>query len=99
MSETLCTEKRRAPQRDIGTQVNTFQLVIGFDERDAYALLLYPEGGIQWIQADGKVPSLPDAKAQAGFMSGDNTRYTLLRGSGTDHVVNLDKLEPFLPVV
>uniref|UniRef100_A0A4D5RTH0 Putative lipophorin receptor n=1 Tax=Ixodes scapularis TaxID=6945 RepID=A0A4D5RTH0_IXOSC len=73
-------------------KVNTFQLVIGFDERDAYALLLYPEGGIQWIQADGKVPSLPDAKAQAGFMSGDKTRYTLLRGSGTDHVVNLDKM-------
>ncbi|CAN8003110.1 unnamed protein product [Ixodes hexagonus] len=77
-------------------KVNTFQLVIGFEERDAYALLLYPESGIQWIQADGKVPSLPDAKAQAGFMAGDGTRYTLLRGSGTDHVVNLDNEAPRL---
>ncbi|XP_077526429.1 nidogen [Haemaphysalis longicornis] len=73
-------------------KVNSFQVVIGSEEGQAYALLLYPQGGLQWIQGDGKNPVLPDAKAQAGFMSGDGRRFTALRGSGTDHVINLDKM-------
>lgn len=72
--------------------MNTFQVVIGSSEREAYALLLYPDGGVQWTRAEGKNPNLPDAKAQAGFMSGDRRRLTALRGSGTDHVINLDKM-------
>ncbi|KAL1423396.1 hypothetical protein MTO96_021153 [Rhipicephalus appendiculatus] len=71
---------------------NTFQLVVGSDTGRAYAMLLYPRGGVQWVQAEPKSPALPDAKAQAGFMAGDGRRFTALRGSGTDHVVNLDKM-------
>ncbi|KAL3211186.1 hypothetical protein MRX96_000866 [Rhipicephalus microplus] len=71
---------------------NTFQLVVGSDTGRTYAMLLYPRGGVQWVQAEPKSPALPDAKAQAGFMAGDGRRFTALRGSGTDHVVNLDKM-------
>ncbi|XP_065308786.1 nidogen-like [Dermacentor albipictus] len=71
---------------------NTFQLVVGSEPGRAYALLLYPHAGVQWVLADPKSPGHPDAKAQAGFMAGDGRRFTALRGSGTDHVVNLDKM-------
>ncbi|XP_023223735.1 nidogen-1-like [Centruroides sculpturatus] len=71
--------------------VNTFQVVIVSDGEDSYAYFLYPEGGIQWIQGDGKNANLPDARAQAGFMSGDGRLYTL-RGSGTDQARNFDRM-------
>lgn len=71
--------------------VNTFQVVIATDGEDSYAYFLYPEGGIQWIQGDGKNANLPDARAQAGFMSGDGRLYTL-RGSGTDQARNFDRM-------
>ncbi|XP_067119899.1 nidogen [Centruroides vittatus] len=71
--------------------VNTFQVVIVTDGEDSYAYFLYPDGGIQWIQGDGKNANLPDARAQAGFMSGDGRLYTL-RGSGTDQARNFDRM-------
>ncbi|XP_077490332.1 nidogen-like isoform X1 [Amblyomma americanum] len=76
-------------------KLNTFQVVVGSSSEGAgetYALLLYPRGGLQWVVGDGKNPVLPDAKAQAGFMAGDEHRFTALRGSGTDHVINLDRM-------
>jgi hypothetical protein len=71
-------------------QVNTFQVVIASDGLDSYVEFLYADGGIQWIQGIGQSSGLPDARAQAGLVSGDGRLYTL-RGSGTDQIQNLDK--------
>ncbi|XP_035215631.1 LOW QUALITY PROTEIN: nidogen-2-like, partial [Stegodyphus dumicola] len=73
------------------TKLNTFQVVIASDGDDSYAYFLYPSGGVQWIQGQGKNPNLPDARAQAGFMSGDGRLYTL-RGSGTEQARNFDRM-------
>lgn len=64
--------------------------MIASDGVQSYALFLYPEDGIKWIQGDGKVQNLPDARAQAGFMSGDGRLYAL-RGSGSEQVRNYPK--------
>ncbi|GAB6025426.1 hypothetical protein CHUAL_011172 [Chamberlinius hualienensis] len=74
-----------------GDKLNTFQLVLVTDGQSSFAYLLYAANSIQWIQSEGKTSGLPDAKAQAGFMSGDGRMFAL-HGSGTDHVRNLDKL-------
>ncbi|CAG0901758.1 unnamed protein product [Darwinula stevensoni] len=71
-------------------KVNTYQTVVATDGRDTFAFFLYPSGGIEWIQGEGKNKPMPDARAQAGLISGDGRMYTL-RGSGTDQVKNLDK--------
>ncbi|XP_054712476.1 nidogen-like [Uloborus diversus] len=70
---------------------NTFQVILASDGDDTYAYFLYPSGGVQWIQGQGKNPNLPDARAQAGFMSGDGRLYTL-RGSGTEQARNFDRM-------
>ena len=57
---------------------------------DSYAFFLYPENGIQWIQGEGKISNLPDARTQAGLMSGDG-RFHTLQGSGTEQIRNFDK--------
>jgi nidogen (entactin) len=75
-------------------QVNTFQVVIVSDGSDSYVEFLYADGGIQWIQGIGQSSGLPDARAQAGLVSGDGRLYTL-RGSGTDQIQNLDKYGTF----
>jgi len=80
----------RICNRAIFLQVNTFQVVIASDGFDSYVEFLYADGGIQWIQGTGDSSGLPDARAQAGLVSGDGRLYTL-RGSGTDQIQNLDK--------
>ncbi|XP_059095776.1 nidogen-like [Tigriopus californicus] len=69
---------------------NTFQIVVASNEMDTYVLMLYPEGGIQWIKAEGKNKNMPDARGQAGIISGEG-RHHLLRASGTDQIRHLDK--------
>ncbi|XP_063236036.1 nidogen isoform X2 [Bacillus rossius redtenbacheri] len=71
-------------------KVNTFQAVVASSEQDSCVQLLYPEGGVQWIQGSGSASGLPDARAQAGLVAADGRLYTL-RGSGTDQIHNLDK--------
>ncbi|KAG5326414.1 NID1 protein, partial [Pseudoatta argentina] len=70
-------------------QVNTYQVAISSNGTHSFVELLYPENGIQWIQGESHPNGLPDAKAQAGFMS-EGKMYTL-RGSGTDQIQNVDK--------
>lgn len=48
---------------------------------------LYPEGGINWIQAEVGDSGLPDIRAQVGFNANDG-RYYLIKGSGSDNVSN-----------
>ncbi|XP_015172869.1 PREDICTED: nidogen-2 isoform X3 [Polistes dominula] len=70
-------------------KVNTYQVAISSNGTHSFVELLYPENGIQWIQAESHPNGLPDAKAQAGFMS--EGRITTLQGSGTDQIQNVDK--------
>ncbi|XP_015431695.1 PREDICTED: nidogen-2 [Dufourea novaeangliae] len=70
-------------------KVNTFQVAISSNDTHSYVELLYPDNGIQWIQGASHPNGLPDAKAQAGFMS-EGRMYTL-KGSGTDQIQNVDK--------
>ncbi|KAF4521231.1 hypothetical protein B566_EDAN005442 [Ephemera danica] len=72
-------------------KANTFQVVIASSGEESYVFLLYADHGVQWIQGKGK-SSRPDARAQAGIISGDG-RMVALRGSGTDQVLNLDNTE------
>ncbi|XP_071454679.1 nidogen-like isoform X2 [Hetaerina americana] len=71
-------------------KVNTFQVIVISDGESSYVAILYPEDGIQWVQGTGKSSSLPDARGQAGFVSGDG-RSHILRGSGTHQIRNIDK--------
>lgn len=71
-------------------QVNTYQVVIATDGEETFVEFLYPQGGIQWVQGTGQDSGLPDARAQAGFVSVNGYLYTL-RGSGTDQIQNLDR--------
>ncbi|XP_063989907.1 nidogen isoform X2 [Diachasmimorpha longicaudata] len=70
-------------------KVNTYQVAISSNGTHSYIELLYPSGSIQWIQGESHPNGLPDAKAQAGFMS-EGRMYTL-KGSGTDQIQNIDK--------
>ncbi|XP_076672085.1 nidogen isoform X2 [Andrena cerasifolii] len=70
-------------------KMNTYQVAISSNGTHSYVELLYPENGIQWIQGESHPSGLPDAKAQAGFMS-EGRMYTL-KGSGTDQIQNVDK--------
>lgn len=76
-------------------KLNTFQVVIASDGEESYVEFLYPEGGIQWIQGTGDESGLPDARAQAGFVSEDG-KFKALIGSGTEQIRNLEKLVLFI---
>lgn len=68
--------------------MNTFQVAITSNEEETYVEFLYPQNGIQWVQAESGESGLPDIRARAGFVSSDE-RYTLLKGSGSDRVRHL----------
>ena len=70
--------------------MNTFQIAIISDESNSFAVFLYPREGIEWSKAQGKNRNMPDARAQAGIISGEGRFYTL-RGSGQDQIRQLDK--------
>ena len=50
----------------------------------------YVDNGIQWIKGQGKNRNMPDARAQAGIISGEGRSF-ILKGSGFDQVQKLDK--------
>lgn len=70
-------------------QVNTFQAAIASDGENSFLFLIYDD--IQWIYGEGKSANHPDARAQAGFMSGEGQVY-LLVGSGTDQIRNIHRI-------
>ncbi|KAF9794052.1 hypothetical protein SFRURICE_009489 [Spodoptera frugiperda] len=67
---------------------NRFQAAIINNGTESFVEFLYPERDIQWIQKDTQVLTLPDAKAQAGFVSEDGRLY-ILRGSGSHQIRNI----------
>lgn len=72
------------------SKANTFQVVLATDSHESYIIFNYADGGIQWLQGDGKTSGLPDAFGQAGFISADRRMFKV-RGSGTDQVRNLHR--------
>ncbi|KAG6455522.1 hypothetical protein O3G_MSEX009239 [Manduca sexta] len=67
---------------------NSFQVAIISNGTESFVELLYPEREIQWIQRKTDETSLPDAKAQAGFIAEDG-RVFPLRGSGSHQIRNI----------
>uniref|UniRef100_A0A1B6D9X9 Nidogen n=1 Tax=Clastoptera arizonana TaxID=38151 RepID=A0A1B6D9X9_9HEMI len=68
---------------------NTFQVAIVTDGTESFVEFHYKD--IQWIQAEAQTAGLPDARAQAGFMSTEINLFYTLPGSGTDRVENLNR--------
>lgn len=75
-------------QQERSNEFNTFQVAIISSDDQSYVEFLYPQYGIQWVQADSGESGLPDIRARAGFVATDG-RYTLLKGSGSDRIRNL----------
>ncbi|XP_034249826.1 nidogen [Thrips palmi] len=71
-------------------KVNTFQVAVSSDGTQSYAEFLYADDGIQWVRGVSRQQGLPDARAQVGFVGGDGSFFEV-RGSGTDHVINVNK--------
>lgn len=46
--------------------LNSFQVVLIWNSEEAYTQFLYPQGGINWVQADAGDSGLPDVRAQSG---------------------------------
>ncbi|KAL4705359.1 hypothetical protein ACJJTC_006845 [Scirpophaga incertulas] len=67
---------------------NSFQVAIISNGTESFVELLYPERQIQWIQREAQLTSLPEAKAQAGFIAEDGRVFTL-RGSGNHQIRNI----------
>lgn len=69
---------------------NTFQVVIISNDEETFVQYLYPEDGINWVQADIGDDGLPVIRARVGFSTLDG-RYFLLKESGTDNIRHLPK--------
>lgn len=67
---------------------NSFQIAVISNGTESFVELLYPDREIQWIQRESEELSLPDAKAQVGFVAEDGRVFTL-RGSGSDQIRNI----------
>lgn len=77
-------------RRERSYEKNTYQVAIISNADETYVEYLYPQGGIQWIQAETGESGLPDIRARAGFILTDG-RIVELRGSGTDKVRHLSE--------
>lgn len=67
---------------------NSFQIAVISNGTESFVELLYPDREIQWIQREPEELSLPDAKAQVGFVAEDGRVYTV-RNSGSDQIRNV----------
>lgn len=73
------------------SKVNSFQLVLVTDGLNSFAIFLYDDNGINWIDTDRKYSSSSEYTfAQVGVDSG-NEKYFTLPGSGTANVAVLAK--------
>lgn len=67
---------------------NTFQVVLICSDEESYVQFLYPNDGLNWIQADMGPSGLPDIRAQVGFISEDG-RFFNVNGSGSENIRHL----------
>lgn len=82
--------KWKGESRERSNEFNTFQVAVISSDDESFVEFLYPQGGIQWVQAETGESGLPDIRARAGFIASDG-RYTGLKGSGTDRVRHLSE--------
>lgn len=82
--------KWRGESRERLYEKNTFQVAVISNAESSYVEFLYPQGGLQWVQAENGESGLPDIRARAGFILSDG-RYIALKGSGTDRVRHLSE--------
>lgn len=83
-------QKWRGESRERLYEKNTFQVAVISNDEESYVEFLYPQGGIQWVQAEIGASGLPDIRARAGFIAADG-RFVALKGSGTDKVRHLSE--------
>ena len=55
---------------------------------------MYADGGIQWTTGDASdgVGGFGGTPAQAGFDSGNLVDFTVINGSFTDNIIDIDKI-------
>lgn len=86
--------KWRGTSRERIYEKNTFQVAVISNDEESYVEFLYPQGGLQWVQAEHGESGLPDIRARAGFIAADG-RHVALKGSGTDKVRHLSETSNF----
>lgn len=84
----------RGQSRERAYEKNTFQVAITSNDEESYVEFLYPQSGIQWVQAENGESGLPDIRARAGFIAADG-RFVALKGSGSDKVRHLSETSNF----
>ena len=74
-------------------QTNTFQCILASDGFSSYVIFMYADNGIQWTTGDasGGTNGLGGTPAQAGFDAGNLKDFTLIEGSFTSDIINIDK--------
>lgn len=87
-------QKWKGQSRERAYEKNTFQVAVISDENESFVEFLYPQGGLQWVQAETGESGLPDIRARAGFIAADG-RYVSLKGSGSDKVRHLSETSNF----
>lgn len=71
-------------------QLNTFQVVLAFNQQESYVLFLYDD--IQWTTADrsGGENGLGGTPATVGLNSGDGLQYITVQGSGSSEIADVE---------
>jgi nidogen (entactin) len=64
-------------------KMNTFQAIVASNGNESYAIFLYPENGIEWIQAKSEPSGLSDARAQIGLTAEEGKAF-VLKSSGKE---------------
>lgn len=75
-------------------QTNTFQCVLASDGSHSFVIFLYADDGIQWTTGDasGGINGTGGTPAQAGFDAGNTIDFTVIEGSFTDDIINIEEL-------
>ena len=74
-------------------QTNTFQCILASDGLSSYVIFMYADNEIQWTTGDasGGTNGLGGIPAQAGIDAGNLKNFTLIEGSFTNDIINIDK--------
>jgi nidogen (entactin) len=86
--------KWKGQSRERSYEKNTFQVAVISNDEESFVEFLYPQSGLQWVQAETGESGLPDIRARAGFIAADG-RFVALKGSGSDKVRHLSETSNF----
>ncbi|XP_055019138.1 nidogen-2 [Boleophthalmus pectinirostris] len=81
------------PKKRPTNKVNTFQAVIGYDERDSYVVFLYPEDGLNFFGTRPKESYNVEIQlpARVGFSRGEVAYFVFSRTEGPHYSVTSDE--------